>query len=56
MKNEKNKIEALQRLDGSPWRENWESSELREKKDQTSETENLMILRNKELITWMKQE
>ena len=30
--------------------------ELREKKDESSETENLMGLQNKELITWMKQE
>ena len=26
------------------------------RKDETNETENLMSLQNKELITWMKQE
>ena len=58
MKDEKNKIEALQWLDGALRRDKAENLELRKEK-MNIRTENYFIMNNlqkKESITWMKQE
>ena len=43
-------------LDGASRQDNAEKLGTLEKKDETIGTENLVNLRNKELITWMKEE
>ena len=50
------KVKPCDDLDGASRRDNAEKLGTPEKKDETIETKNLMNLRNKELITWMKQE
>ena len=56
VKDEKNKIEALQWLDEALWWYNWEILELWERKMNKWNQEFFMNLQNKELIIWVNQE
>ena len=52
----KHKVKPCNDLEGALRRNNVRKLGTLENKDEAKESENLMSLRNKELITWMKQE